>query len=620
MKETDNGICRRDKACLVSTDGRRIHDIIMHNAKIIFLGFMLTIACLLFGARISNAQTRTLSYTAILDGAPDEAEEAIRIASDTFARVDSPPRTAALLRRRVAADIPAIRSILQALGYFKTRISSTIVTQTSPAKVTIHIVPGPVFRMGNVILTGQPSEVLPTPKAIHLTSGMPATAASIRAGEKSILSRLGSQGYPFARITSRDVVADHARGKVDISWDIDPGPLCVFGATTITGLENVESGFVQRTISWKEGETFNATAEKTTSTALLHSGLFGMVRVEHASAPGVDGVLPMSIEIRERVPRTVKAGLEYATDTGPGASFSWENRNALHQGELLRTQAQINAMLQQANVRLTFPAFFGPWQLSTEGSIAQEDTDAYTSRSITSGALFERNMTPWLRTGGGVRYRLNRVEGSDEDEETYGLLSFPVFAGIIKAAPLLDFDSGWTLKGEVAPYQDTLGQNITFVKSRIQGNTYLPLVSSKKLVLALRGVFGTIGGTGLQDIPADERFYAGGGGSVRGYAYQNAGELDDDDTPIGGLSAIECSAELRSKLTQSLGAVLFIDGGRAFADTIPQSMTDLFWGAGVGLRYFTPIGPLRLDVAFPLEQREDVDSAFQIYISIGQAF
>lgn len=592
----------------------------MHISKIIIFGFMLTITSLFFGTGIGNAQPRTAPYTATLEGAPDKAEDAIRLAAETFARKDTPPRTIALLRRRVRADIPAIRSILQALGYFKTRISSTINTQESPAKVTIHIVPGPVFRMGSVTFTGQPSHVLPTPEDIHLTSGMPATAASIRAGEKSILSLLSRQGYPFASITSRDVVADHAREEVDTRWDIDPGPLCVFGSVTISGLENVEPGFVQKTISWKKGETFNATREDTTRAALLHSGLFGMVQVEHAPAPSADGVLPMTIELRERVPRTVKAGLEYATDTGPGASFSWENRNVFHKGERLRTQAQINEMLQRADVRLTFPAFFGPWQLSTEGSIAQEDTDAYTSRSITSGALFERNLTPWLRTGGGVRYRLNRVEGSDEDEETYGLLSFPVFADIIKAAPLLDFSSGWTLKGEVAPYQDTLGQNITFVKSRLQGSTYLPILPSKKLILALRGVFGTIGGTGLQDIPADERFYAGGGGSVRGYAYQMAGELDDDDDPTGGLSEIECSAELRSKFTQSLGAVLFIDGGRYFEDAIPQNMNDLFWGAGVGLRYFTPIGPIRLDVAFPLEGREDIDSPFQIYISIGQAF
>ena len=619
MKETDDGICCRNKACLVSTDGRRIHDI-MRSSKIIFFSFMLTITCLLLGAGIGNAQNRTIPYTAALDGAPDEAEDAIRLQADTFARVETPPRTAALLRKRVAEDIPTIRSILQALGYFKIRISSDVDTESAPAIVTIRIEPGPVFRMGTITMTGLPDDLQPSRETLGLPADIPATSAVIRKGNENLITFLGSRGYPFARITSRDVIADHAKESIDIHWKIEPGPQCTFGPVTISGLEDVDPEFVHRNISWKEGNPFNATQEESTRIKLLKTSLFGAVRVEHAQTPAADGSLPMTITLKERVPRTVKAGLEYATDTGPGATFSWEHRNLFHQGERLRFRAQANDVLQSVNARLMFPSFFGPWQLTTEGGMANEDTDAYASKSITAGAILERKLTPWLRTGGGVRYRLNRVGENDKDATTYGLLSFPLFADAIKAAPILDPTSGWTLKGETAPYVDTLGQNIIFLKSRVQGSTYLPLLPSKKLILALRGVVGTLGGTGLQDVPADERFYAGGGGSVRGYGYQKAGELDDDDDPTGGLSTVECTAELRARFTNSLGGVLFLDGGRSFADSIPQDMTDLFWGAGAGLRYFTPIGPIRLDLAFPLERRDGIDDAFQIYISIGQAF
>ena len=619
MKETDDGISCRDKACIVSTDGRRIHDI-MRSSQIIFLSFMLTIMCLLLGAGIGNAQNRTIPYTAALDGAPDEAEDAIRLQADTFARVETPPRTAALLRKRVDEDIPTIRSILQALGYFKIRISPDVNTSTSPAAVTMHIETGPVFRMGTITLKGLPDDLQPSRETLGLPPDTPATSAAIRKGDDILITLLGNQGYPFARITSRDVVADHAKESIEIHWKIEPGPQCTFGPVTISGLEDVDPEFVHRNIAWQEGTPFNATQENTTRTTLLKTSLFGAVRIEHPQTPAADGSLPMTITLKERVPRTVKAGLEYATDTGPGATFSWEHRNLFHQGERLRARAQANDVLQSINVRLMFPSFFGPWQLTTEGGIANEDTDAYTSQSITAGAILERKLTPWLRTGGGVRYRLNRVEESGETATTYGLLSFPLFADIIKAAPILDPLSGWTLKGETAPYVDTLGQNIIFLKSRVQGSTYLPLLPSKKLILALRGVLGTLGGTGLQDVPADERFYAGGGGSVRGYGYQKAGELDDDDDPIGGLSTVQCAAELRARFTESVGGVIFLDGGRAFADSIPHDMTDLFWGAGAGLRYFTPIGPIRLDVAFPLEKRDGIDDSFQVYISIGQAF
>jgi translocation and assembly module TamA len=122
------------------------------------------------------------------------------------------------------------------------------------------------------------------------------------------------------------------------------------------------------------------------------------------------------------------------------------------------------------------------------------------------------------------------------------------------------------------------------------------------------------------DIPADERLYAGGGGSIRGYAYQSVGPLDEDDDPIGGRSVLELSAELRMKLTDRIGLVTFLDGGSAFESTFPDSSEKLQWAAGLGFRYFTAIGPLRLDVGFPLNRRTDIDDAFQIYVSIGQAF
>jgi translocation and assembly module TamA len=594
---------------------------IMQTYKFIIPFLWAVLAWMLIHPGPARAQNRTFPYTPVLQGAPsEEAEQAILLETDTFSRKDAPPRTLGLLNKRIAEDIPTIRSILNALGYFKIQVQGDVDTSTIPARVTIRISPGPVFRIATVTLTGTPDAIDLSPGMLGLAPGTPAASATIRTGESRILAGLGSRGYPFARIESRNVIADHAHDRVNVHWVIEPGSSCTFGPVTITGLDRVAPTFVHRNIVWQQGEPFNATQKDATRMELLKTGLFGSIGIEHAPEPSADGSLPMTITLRERVPRTVKTGVEYATDTGPGVTLSWEHRNVFHEGEQLRTRAEVNAVRQSADGRLVFPAFFGPWQLTTEGKIAREDTDAFNSKSMAAGVIMERQPAPWLRTGGGMRYRLSTVDDSTSGRETFGLVSFPIFADAIRAEPILDPASGWTLKAETAPYLDTLGQDIVFLRSRVQASAYLPVLPSGKLVAALRGSLGTIGGTGLQDVPADERFYAGGGGSIRGYGFQKAGELDKDDNPIGGLSSVEVSAELRSRFTDSLGGVVFLDGGRTFDHAVPDSMSGLFWGTGVGLRYYTPIGPIRLDLAFPLNPRQSIDDSFQLYVSIGQAF
>ncbi|MGH8571544.1 MAG: BamA/TamA family outer membrane protein, partial [Gammaproteobacteria bacterium] len=171
-----------------------------------------------------------------------------------------------------------------------------------------------------------------------------------------------------------------------------------------------------------------------------------------------------------------------------------------------------------------------------------------------------------------------------------------------------------------APYTDTLNAGASFLKTQLTATTYVRLTDSAKYILALRGNLGSIAGTSRDDIPADERFYSGGGGSIRGYGYQLAGPLDDQDDPVGGRSLIELSGELRYRMTEAIGLVYFIDGGTVAENSLPSFEEDLFIGTGAGLRYITPIGPLRLDVGVPVNRRSGVDDIVQIYVSIGQAY
>jgi translocation and assembly module TamA len=175
------------------------------------------------------------------------------------------------------------------------------------------------------------------------------------------------------------------------------------------------------------------------------------------------------------------------------------------------------------------------------------------------------------------------------------------------------------LRLQLEPYVDISNTDLTFTKGGVIYSHYLPLLDKRRLVLAGRATAGSVFGEERNAIPADERLYAGGGGSIRGYFYQSVGPLFGT-TPIGGRSLIELSLEFRLKLTDRFGLVGFLDGGTAFEGTHFNSGEDPLWGAGVGFRYYTPIGPLRIDIGFPLDRREGIDDAFQLYLSIGQSF
>ncbi|MFH0811731.1 MAG: BamA/TamA family outer membrane protein [Pseudomonadota bacterium] len=204
-------------------------------------------------------------------------------------------------------------------------------------------------------------------------------------------------------------------------------------------------------------------------------------------------------------------------------------------------------------------------------------------------------------------------------DDRFGLLSFPLQFKRDTSNDLLDPISGGRLSLRLIPYYETFGTKERFLKNYASYSHYFQLAEKPFLTLAGRSALGVIFGADRDRIAADERFYAGGGGSIRGYEYQSVGPLRKNE-PIGGRSLFELSVELRVKVTNNFGLVTFCDGGSAFSSVIPDWGETLRWGAGLGLRYYTRIGPLRFDVGFPLNRREKIDDPFQFYVSIGQAF
>jgi translocation and assembly module TamA len=217
-----------------------------------------------------------------------------------------------------------------------------------------------------------------------------------------------------------------------------------------------------------------------------------------------------------------------------------------------------------------------------------------------------------------LAYKASLVEQLGE-EERFGLFSLPTRFGWDTSENLLDPVSGRRLTLQFTPFYEIFGDHLGFVKGYATYSQYVKLTEKPLLVLAGRSAFGSMVGASRNAIPADERFYAGGGRSIRGYAYQSVGPLEENK-PTGGRSLMEVSLELRTKVTDTIGFVAFLDGGNASSSVTPDPTEPLRWGAGAGIRYFTPVGPLRLDVAVPLNRRDKVDDRFHVYMSLGQAF
>ncbi len=323
-----------------------------------------------------------------------------------------------------------------------------------------------------------------------------------------------------------------------------------------------------------------------------------------------------------RKPRSIGAGAGYATDEGPIVSFFWEHRNFLGAGEKFESELYFSPLRQELSTNFINPDVGArKHNLLASTSVKAEDTDAYESKSVGAGVAIERPLWSDRVSGSlGVAYRLAKIKRKKEEEEDFGLLSLPGTIKMDYSDNLLDPTTGWRLNFLAAPYTDTLDAGVIFLKTQVTGTTYLRLTDGAKYILALRGNLGSIAGTSRNDIPADERFYAGGGGSIRGYGYQLAGPLDDENDPVGGRSLIELNGELRYRMSDTIGLVYFIDGGTVADSALPSLEERLFIGTGIGLRYITPIGPLRLDAGIPIDRRSDVDDLFQIYVSIGQAY
>ena len=563
-----------------------------------------------------------VAITGISDGKLRTALE--EISQTVLLRKKRPAGSLALLRRRVKRDMPRLLKLLKAEGYYGAQVKADIDDKVTPVHVTFQVNPGPPYLIDSVQVKTIGKDTrhrakLPEPNELGLRLGMQAKARVILDGQEKLIRLLRKQGFPFSQIAKRKVMVHHPEHAVAVVFLVDTGPLSRFGPTKITGLKSVDEEFVRSKVSWQEGDLFNADLCDQVKKRLTDTGLFATVRVKTGETLEDDGFLLITIEVVERRHRTKSIGVSYSTDEGPGATISWEHRNLLGRGERLRLKAIGSQITLAAEAEFRKPKFLRNDQLLRLDLRAAEDRpDAFTSRSLYSSFLVDRTLAKGVIIGSGLAFKASHVEQTGE-EDNYGLISVPVHLDRDTSDSFLDSTRGGRLTLEFAPFIDTFGSDLSFLKGQGSYSRYVRLSTSPCLVLAGRAALGCMTGAARDAIPADERFYAGGGGSIRGYPFQSVGPLDGTD-PLGGRSLLVMSAELRLKLSAHIGLVAFIDGGSAFESSTPSLNEDLRWGAGLGFRYFTGIGPVRLDIGIPLNRRKDIDDSFQVYMSLGQAF
>ncbi len=573
----------------------------------------------------ARASTAPVAYeTTIVGTMPEDLRAFLFEVSQSHAFQDRDVSSPAALRRRVADDEARLLKALRSKGFYDATVSGGVQVDGPSSEAVLAVETGPLYLIEDVVIerTGAPGgpvvEVALTD--IGLEMGMAAEAMRLKAAEEALLDVARRSGYPMARIAEARYVVDHDRTTLTSHVLLDPGTPATFGPLAIEGLEAVRERYVRVLADWRVGRSYDPSVLKDLKRRISDTSLFSTIIVETPEAPDVDGVLPVTLRVQERDRRTVGLGLRVTSgDDFLSANASWQNRNYLGGGETLKAETTLSSLEQKAALGFRKPQFIKRGQTFVASAVARhEDSDAFEESSLAATVGLERRAGEIYTTNVGLAAEQASISDS-EDDSYFALVGAPIGLTRDSRDAPLDATTGTLFTARVTPWASLSESSSGFVVGELSGAMYRKL-GTPRIIAAARARIGSILASDLGDVPANKRFYAGGGSSIRGYEFRRVGPLDGDGNPTGGRAVAEIGAEIRFLATENIGVVPFIDGGQVYKTTLPGFDEDLQWAAGLGLRYITPIGPLRLDVAFPLDRRAGIDDRFQFYVSIGQAF
>jgi len=613
---------------------------------------------------------QALPYLVTIDVAdsPSGLKDALEQASVLYRTRQEPPVDGEALVRRAEADLAPLIDALWGAGYYNGTVAievagmPIVIGQRPPPRIAtaantfrnreavpvrIKAQPGPLFKLRTITITDPrgaafSEDALPS-RIVKLDSGDPARAADIRAAQTALVDHFRAQSYPLAKVASVKPTVYHALEVMDVAIAVDPGPQAPFGHVSVSGQSAVNPAVVRSHIYIEPGDPYSPEAIARSRKSVLTLPAISSIRIREAERLDAQGQLPITAEVTDRKPNVIGFSARYSTLDGPALRGYWQNRNLWGGAESLRLEGDIfvpprinsSAIDSLKNFeiddlggrfRAAFvkPALGGSRKdLLLDGMVEKDRTGGdryggYTSeRALVSAAIRHR-------FGDAFSAQIGVAGEIGETTDSLGVVDYRLF-GVPASVTYdstdrpLDPTKGIRATAMVAAYPTLLGSSVDIFESKAQASTYFAFDDDARFVLAGRIAAGAVTGATLAEIPSSHRFYAGGGGSVRGYRYRSLSPLGPTGEVIGGRSLVEASVEARVKVTDTIGLVPFFDMGGAFASSYPDFKEQLRYAAGLGLRYYTAVGPIRLDVAVPLNPR-DGDSQWALYIGIGQAF
>ena len=553
---------------------------------------------------------------------PAELREAI---VDAIGEVEGPPGSRLEARRRANAAGVDAKAVLESWGYYDHLVEPNVIDD-EPGRPVVKITPGPRSRIVVPLITwigtAPPPDIQQgAERAMNLPEGTPGMAVDVIGAQGRILTFLQQSGYADAT-AEREVIVDHDILAVIPEYKITSGALVRLGGIDLRTEGRTNPAWVRKLGPWAEGEVYDPKDVAELDRRLHDVQTYESVTVALGPPDSAqDGLRPIVVSLADRAPQTLDLGVDYSSTDGAGFDARLQRFNRLGRADTQTFILQYGHIQSKLDAQIALPH----WRIA--------------DRTLTIGSgLYDNRTDAYDSTGGNIRADVTR-HYSKTTYRTFGITldsetideRFPVvrtrqvnsLTGL--AAWALDRSNdplnptrGWRVDGRIEPTYAAGAASPIYVRAVAQGSLYLPLGERARTVVAGRLKIGSISGGLVADVPASQRFYSGGGGSIRGYSYQGVGPTFANNLPAGGLGLFESSIEVRQQFTQKWGGVVFADVGSVSLEETPD-FSHTSAGVGFGVRYDLGFGPIRADLAIPLSRHRG-DPAFQVYLSVGQSF
>ena len=628
----------------------------------IFTCLLLSALWLASSARAADPQAYQVDLASVGN---DDINQTLKATSDLLSLRTSAPVSPFGLIARARSDTDRLKTALESFGYYESHVTINInglpltdpslgealtaLPQGSSARVAVSFSLGTLYHLRRIDIDGEVPPPINARETLGLSSGQPAVAATVLAGGAHLLSAMQEQGYAFAQVDAPVAYEAADAPVLDVSFHVVAGAKVRIGEIHVEGLQRVHESLVRRRLLLHSGEIYKPSAIEAARHDLLGMNVFSQVSVQVGSKADESGDVPITFKLRERLRHSINLSAAYSSDLGGSGGVTWTDRNVFGNAEQLSVTANLTNLGgsdttgtgYDTGVKYVIPDFLHRDQsLQFAVTAIKQQLQAYDQTAQTASVTLSRKLSSvWTVSAGlsatdeTILQVVNALPNASgvivpvSAKFDYTLLAVPfkvIYDSTNLPTALEDPRHGFRGSLTLTPTLAIGHPNATFLISTLSIATYFDLnnllpIAPGRSVLAARALAGVAEGAGELSLPPDQRFYAGGTSTIRGYGYQLVGPMfPNTDNPTGGTAITTGGLEFRQRLYTNWGFVAFVDAGQVSASLKPLP-DDIRVGAGAGVRYYTPIGPIRFDLAVPVDRRAGEDS-FEVYIGLGQAF